>query len=317
MVLGGSFFRECVFDLSDSVTQTMLLIESLRPEDWQAAMLLALARIPAAERRERAQQCVNLLAAGKIDPRSIWVARAGRAMVGVQVCVPFAGNTCLFWLPTGPDHAADRLVQAGLDACRSAGCKIAQAMARADELEHVGPLLRCGFRPITRMHLLEHDLKDLADDPAATLRFDSYRPSRHASFAAALARTYDGTLDCPELNGARTIDEILAGHRGQGKFDPDFWWLVHENATSIGVLMLVELPDALTWELAYLGIAPEFRGRKLGRAMMLHALDVLRVQPAARLTLAVDTRNEPARRLYQSLGFVETETNEVLLHFFR
>ncbi|MSQ97169.1 MAG: GNAT family N-acetyltransferase [Gemmataceae bacterium] len=295
----------------------MTVIEPLRPEDWSAAMLLAFARVPEAERGERAQQCVNLLAAGRLDPRGVWVARRAGKPVGVQVCVPLAGSTCLFWLPTAPNGVAARLVQAGLDHCRSLGCKVAQALAHADEIAHTGPLLRCGFRPTTRMHLLEHDLRNLIDEPTAPLRFEAFRPSLQAAFAATLQRTYEGTLDCPELNGARTMDEILAGHRGQGRFHPDFWWLAYEGAEPVGVLMLAELPDGLTWEVAYLGMVPECRRRRLGRAMMLHALDALRAQPVARLTLAVDTRNEPALRLYRSLGFVETKSNEVLLYFFR
>jgi ribosomal protein S18 acetylase RimI-like enzyme len=295
----------------------MPLIEPLRPEDWSAAMLLALARVPEAERGERAQQCVNLLAAGRLDPRGVWVARDRGKPVGVQVCVPMAGSTCLFWLPTAADDIAARLVQAGLDGCRSLGCKVAQALAHVDEIAHAGPLLRCGFRYTTRMHQFEHDLRELAEEPTAALRFEAYRPSLQAAFAATLQRTYEGTLDCPELNGTRTMDEILAGHRGQGRFHAGFWWLAYEGAQPVGVLMLTELPDGLTWELAYLGMVPEGRRRRLGRAMLRHAMDALRTQPVTRLTLAVDTRNEPALRLYRSLGFVETEANEVFLYFFR
>ena len=80
--------------------------------------------------------------------------------------------------------------------------------------------------------------------------------------------------------------------------------------------MLVEVPDSTTWELAYLGIVPEHRGRRLGRAMAVHVLQALRGQPATRLLLAVDDRNVPALRLYESLDFVELECNEVLLYFF-
>ncbi len=280
-------------------------------------MSLALARIPEPARWERVQHCVNLLAAGTLDPGAIRVARRGGRLVGAQVCVPLSGKTCLFWIPTAPGPIADQLVQAALDGCRRLGCKVAQALASADEIDQAGPLLRCGFRITTRMHQLGHDLLNLDEAPPSALRFEPFREANRPLFTATLERTYDGTLDCPELNGIRTMDEILDGHRYQGKFDPDFWWLVFDGADAVGVVMLVELADGLTWELAYLGVAAPFRRRQLGRAMMLHAMQALRSQPAARLTLAVDTRNEPARRLYQSLGFVEIESNDVLLLFFR
>jgi ribosomal protein S18 acetylase RimI-like enzyme len=80
-------------------------------------------------------------------------------------------------------------------------------------------------------------------------------------------------------------------------------------------VLLVEMPNGTAWELAYLGIVPEFRRCGFGRAMTLHAMHALRFQAATRLLLAVDARNEPAKALYQSLGFVEFECNEVLLYF--
>src|SRR5437660_4997313 len=89
-------------------------------------------------------------------------------------------------------------------------------------------LLRQGFRRITRMRQMEHDLSDVPDIPAPPLRFRSLQSSLESAFAKVLQQTYEGTLDCPELCGARTIDEILAGHRGEGKFDPAYWWLVQE-----------------------------------------------------------------------------------------
>ena len=290
-------------------------IEPLRPDDWTIALQHALMRVPPEQRQARVQHCLQLLGAGVLDPRGIWVARRGKDILGVQVCVPLPGSACLFWLPTADDAVTDRLVKAGLDWARSIGCKIAQAMASPVDLPLTKPLLRHGFHAVTRMHQFTRGLTDFPDESAAPLRYENYRPSLHALFAATLERTYLDTLDCPELNGKRTLDEILAGHRGQGTFHPDFWWLTFDNAAPVGVLMLTEMPDGSTWELAYLGIVPEYRRRGFGRAMTLHALHALRAQPATRLLLAVDERNGPALRLYLSLGFVEIECSEVLLYF--
>ena len=291
----------------------MTQIEPLRPDDWTIALQHALTRVPPDQRPARIEHCLQMLADGLLDPRGIWVAYRGNDILGVQVCVPLAGSACLFWLPTADDAVTDRLVQAGLDWARSLGCKIAQAMASPVELPFINPLLRHGFRAVTRMHQFTRDLTDFPDEPSTPLRYESYRPSLNSHFAATLERSYLDTLDCPELNGKRSLDEILAGHRGQGKFHPDFWWLALDDATPVGVLILTEMPDGSTWELAYLGIVPEYRRRGIGRAMTLHALHALRNQPASRLLLAVDERNWPALRLYQALGFVEIECNEVLL----
>jgi mycothiol synthase len=294
----------------------MFHIESLRPDDWTAALEVALASLPPAQRAERVQQGVYFLATGVLDPHGIWIARDGAQILAVQVCVPLAGSACLFWLPGATDSRADALVQAGLNWCRSIGCKLAQALAKPDEAAWTAPLLRGGFRATTRLHQWRRDLAGLPPIPSTGLRLERYRPAVAAAFAATLERTYEGTLDCPELNGVRTIEEIVAGHRGQGKFQPDFWWLAYEGADPVGVVMLVEMPDAVTWELAYLGIVPAYRRRGLARTLLLHALDALRSQPATAVVLSVDVRNGPAQRLYESLGFVAIETSEVLLYFF-
>jgi ribosomal protein S18 acetylase RimI-like enzyme len=166
------------------------------------------------------------------------------------------------------------------------------------------------------MHHLEHSLDDLpAPEQRTELRLETFRSVRHEQFTSVLQRTYEGTLDCPELNGVRTLDEIITGHRAEGKFSPDRWWLALHEDRPVGVVLLAELLDGLSWDLSYLGLAPEARGRGLGRALLDHALHFAREHLATRLILSVDGRNEPARRLYRAAGFTEFESREVLLQF--
>ena len=117
-----------------------------------------------------------------------------------------------------------------------------------------------------------------------------------------------------ELNGQRTIDEIIIGHQAEGKFDPTRWWLAYLDAQPVGVMLLAELLDGLTWDLSYLGIVPEYRQRGYGGRCcdgMQNAID----QKAASLIAAVDDRNTPALKLYRAAGFEEIDTCEVLLRF--
>jgi mycothiol synthase len=291
-----------------------MTVESVRPDEWTAAMECVLGRIPAEQRSERVRQCVDLLVSGAIDPRGVWVARDENRIVAAQVCVLLAGAACLFWLPSAAEDVADHLVRAALDGCRDKGCKIAQALPSADEEPWAAPLRRQGFRTITHLYPLKHDLSELPPMPLTPLRFVPYHLAEADAFATVLEQTYAGTLDCPELNGVRNIDEIITGHRAQGRFHADYWWLVYEGPTAVGVVMLMELPDGLTWELAYVGLIPNWRGCGHGRTLVLHAMHALYRRLAASLTLAVDERNIPARRLYQNLGFIESQPSEVLLY---
>jgi ribosomal protein S18 acetylase RimI-like enzyme len=64
------------------------------------------------------------------------------------------------------------------------------------------------------------------------------------------------------------------------------------------------------WEAGFaipsLGIAisPSFRGRSLGRLMMLHLHAAAAVRGAEKVRLKVYRDNEPAKKLYESLGYV-------------
>ncbi|MFE3259019.1 GNAT family N-acetyltransferase [Nocardia sp. NPDC059229] len=67
--------------------------------------------------------------------------------------------------------------------------------------------------------------------------------------------------------------------------------------------------DSDTPELA-IGVAPESRGTGLGTALMTAALDAAREQYDA-VSLSVRLEN-PARRLYERLGFVDVSGSEVI-----
>lgn len=52
-------------------------------------------------------------------------------------------------------------------------------------------------------------------------------------------------------------------------------------------------------------VLPEWRGRGVGRALMRSIASELRDYGKRYVVLSVDTPNEPARRLYDELGFVD------------
>src|SRR5690606_2604680 len=132
----------------------------------------------------------------------------------------------------------------------------------------------------------------------APLRAVTYSPDTHADFAATVQASYEQSLDCPALNGLRDIEDVLAGHRATGDFDPNLWTLLLEHDRPIGVSLLARLPYADSCELVYFGLVPAARGRGLGHLAMQHTLATLARTDLSRLTLAVDANNLPAYRLY-------------------
>ena len=194
--------------------------------EWAAAVDLVFQHLPAEERLQRRANVQTMLSSGEITLQSILVARQAGQMVGAMVCLPLKGASALFWPPQvllsvdgGP--VADSLVQHGLAWRRLHGTKIAQAIIPPPELPQAAPLLRCGFRHITRLQFSsfsfhQADHRWHPDSVSVPLVCESYQAGNQLLFQETLERTYEGTLDCPELNGRRTMDEIIAGHRGQG-----------------------------------------------------------------------------------------------------
>jgi len=122
--------------------------------------------------------------------------------------------------------------------------------------------------------------------------------------AQALERTYEDTLDCPELCGLRDTADVLDSHRSTGVFDPALWWLLHLDGLPHGCCLLNRCPEGRTVELVYLGLSPPARGRGLGKRLLTNAMTKAReVNPGWSVTCAVDARNAPALALYASLGF--------------
>jgi GNAT superfamily N-acetyltransferase len=294
-------------------------ITNARPEEWPAAFDLALAHLGEDIRPARVANALALVAGGALSPQGIFVARQAGRLRGVQVCVPLPGASGLFWLPktVPPDvPLEERLVAHALSWLKARGAKLAQAILSPLDSAAAASLLRSGFRAVTRLTYFEHALEALAPALSSSLNYVTYSAATRDLFHATLLRSYVGTLDCPELNGVRTIDEIIAGHQGQGNHRPELWWMALEGDRPVAVTLVAEVPDLGAWDLSYLGVVPEARRRGIARQCTAHVLRAARAERAPKLVLAVDDRNEPAVQLYRRLGFVSLDVREVYLQIF-
>jgi ribosomal protein S18 acetylase RimI-like enzyme len=129
--------------------------------------------------------------------------------------------------------------------------------------------------------------------------------------------TYEKSLDCPALNGLRHIDDILAGHKGTGSFDPRIWFVLCEGEEPIAVLLLNRVGASDLVELVYVGIVPRSRRKGLGDLLIRQALHAAAMIGCTRLSLAVDADNLPALKLYWRHGLQATGRKLALLRDLR
>ena len=120
---------------------------------------------------------------------------------------------------------------------------------------------------------------------------------------ALLRSTYEETLDCPGLAELRSDEDILEGHRRGGRYEPSLWTVLRVQGQDAGAALLNRSPASDSVELTYLGLAKWARGKGLGTLLLDEALWKASQVPERVLSLAVDDRNAPARRLYQRCGF--------------
>ena len=241
--------------------------------------------------------------------------------MGAILTIIQPGATGSIWPPEvldSDDDVADALVEAAIDHLTAADVEIIQSIV--DREEHAGRriLTRNGVPYLTDLVFMERRLDhNWPRDSGPSLAYICYEKGTHDRFVAMLEQSYQATLDCPELDGARTAEQALASHRAAGGVVPEFWRLYRSGGVDAGVLLLSEHPDQQAWELVYMGVAPSCRGRGLGRRMLLDALPSLPQRDSWTVFLAVDSRNRYACETYERLGFRTLATRALHLRLRR
>jgi ribosomal protein S18 acetylase RimI-like enzyme len=239
----------------------------------------------------------RLIARGELDPSNLLVARAGGRVVGVVFCQHVPGASAVVWPPrtVGNEPAVEDDLMAAVTA-HAGGAKVLQTFLPPEGVAIAGPLLRAGFRHITRVWQMH---RAAAGGVAASLRV-GLQPLT-PDFYPLLLRCHDDSADCPELHGVRTPDEVVAGYRDVAP-DPATWWVAVAGAEPVGTLILSGE------EVCFLGVVPERRGRGFGRALVEKLCTF-----GHPLSLIVDCRNDRAFRLYRAAGFATVGAREVFL----
>jgi ribosomal protein S18 acetylase RimI-like enzyme len=277
----------------------------------RAALAVLYRRVPLAIRPRLIAEALGEADRGVIDLSGLWVARRGRRVIGALLTQPLAGRAAAVWAPEvdatwNRGGTAAALLRAALEDLKARGFRLAQALLDESAPRHAATDLSAGGMPrVTELVYLEADTtRPVPVRPGApAVDWAGFGPDTEADLRDVLQETYAGSLDMPELEGLRSLDDILAGHRAAGRFVPERWRVGHVRGEpgAAAVVLLSEIPDRDAWEVAYLGLTPAARGRGLGLTALAHAVDLARTH-VPRLELAVDVRNEPARRLYRTAG---------------
>lgn len=253
---------------------------------------------------------------GRVSFDGLFVARRGERIVGAVWGTEQPGRFATMWpariIPSESPAVAKLLMQTAAQYIGGLDISLAQALIPVDGSSEQRLLEDAGFENVTCLeYLFVQAGQARAELAKSGLTGTAYRQTEDA--AADLIATYPGTLDCPEFDGVRPIQDVIAGYRDTGAFELSLWQRLEFEGQPAGVMILAPTPDYQHLEVVYLGLRPEMRNRGLGKAAVQLAMEEAKRRGIDRLLLAVDQRNEPAIRTYSACGFLGYETRRLMV----
>jgi hypothetical protein len=282
------------------------------------ALRLVLAGLPAEQVEEYVRGLTAEIGSGSLSLEGLFEARRGADRVGAAWFQVQPGRAALVWpprlVPGEPTATAERLLAAGCDLLARCDVCIASALLSTVTAEDDAVLRAAGFSPLAALlYLACEEPAFPGKPPLGPLEFEPWSPAKADRLARLVEATYEGTLDCPAMNGVRRVEDVLAGYRAAGTFSPQRWLFVRHQGRDVGCLLLADYPAAGNVELVYMGLTASSRGNGWGKVICRHAQWLTGRLGRERLVLAVDETNRPAIEMYASVGFVACDRRTVYL----
>lgn len=261
-----------------------------------------------------------------LDLSRQWLVLADDRPVSACTCLETSGRTAMLFVPAHPTAAAADAVTALLRHALAEetrrDVRLVQCLLPPDDQAGRDNLASVGFRDLAILRYLECRLTDHPqppepvgppDVPSSSLEWITYGAEQHQEFADLILATYEGSQDCRGLAGLREIDDIIAGHKAAGRFDPDRWALLRCGGQPAACILLVENPVRVALEVVYTGVHPAYRRQGLGRYVLQYGLSLSQREGCGVVTLAVDSDNTAAGRLYDEQGFRQTLARRAMI----
>lgn len=198
-------------------------------------------------------------------------------------------------------HWAERRIQERAREHGSTGKAVYRANATSHEASYNQLLLEQGYAPV-------HSFVEMGWDNARPLPEKTvpdgfvFKPAAAEHYRAIWLANEEAFEE--EWGHRRTTDEdyiiFLGNVVGNPAFDPSLWQVAWHGDTVAGVA-LSEITERGVGEISELSVRKQWRNHGLGRALLIHALHALKARGLEHIRVFTDV--EPARHLYESVGF--------------
>ena len=297
-------------------------IGPVSPERQAEALRLVFSRLAEGDRQRQLETFLAAAPGAELSLSGLLGASRHGRLVGAVFSQIQPGRTAVLWPPrtvVGESAAtAARLLETACQRLARQQICMVQALLETDASPDAATLLAGGFDRLAKLfYLVSPEVEFPSQPPVGSLDFEYYSPANHPRLVRVVEATYGRTLDCPRLNGVRQIEDVLAGYRATGVFDPERWLIVRHDGRDVGCLLLADHPKDGNYELVYMGLAASVRGRRWGMDIARQAQWRTRQAGRARLVLAVDTANQPALKIYTTVGFRAWDRRSAYVKVFR
>jgi ribosomal protein S18 acetylase RimI-like enzyme len=308
-------------DMTLSAAENLEIVP-VPPRERADALAMVASRLQQQERRQQVETFLAGIRTDQVAPDGLLGAYRGGRLVGAAFSQIQTGKTAIIWPPRCVDSesetTANRLLRTSCAWLAREGVCAAQAMLPIADQSDRATLRAGGFEHVADLLYLVCLAGEFpSHPPQGPLDFEQYRAANHRRLMRIVEATYHETLDCPQLNGVRNIDDVLAGYRATGVFDASRWLIVRRQTQDVGCLLLTDHPHQENWELVYMGVAAPHRGSGWGMHIVRYAQWRAQQAGRPRLVLAVDAANEPAVAIYAIAGFQAWDRRSVYLKVFR
>lgn len=269
---------------------------------------------------ERAHIWREIRLAAQADPTTVVLlaARRSERLLAAVVANILPGRAAVVWPPqfagaeTSQADISRVILRELAEALQARGVQVAQALLGAGDFAQA-ELLAAGrfWRAADLLFLSAEACSFPTEPPPLPFQLVPFQPADEARLIALIDRTYQGTLDCPQIDGTRATADVVCGHRAVGEFRPHLWQIVRQGDRDVGCVLVNVHSDVAHAELVYLGLVPEARGQCLGRLLTQQAQWLARQEKCERLVLAVDVANTPAIAAYRASGMTEWDRQTI------
>ena len=288
-------------------------------ERWSEAVELLVSPLPDEVRLRQEEIVLAALESDSLSAAGLLAHFRGDVMHAVCWLERQPGRTASFWppVPTREQEAAldAALVAKALDMARGQNVLLVQTLLPTDAGPDAEVLRQAGFLHVADLlYLVSAAERFPSSAPTTDLKFHSLEEADWDRLERIVERTYVNSCDCPSLDGVRPISDVLESYRSVGRFRPELWRVALMHDKDIGCVLLADHAPLPVWELVYMGVAPEARGKQLGLEITRYSQWLAAREHAERLVLAVDAANEPAIAMYAAAGFVAWDRRSVFIH---